>query len=126
MLGSLDLLKDDKLIAKPGNQNLFQTALDCGEILFNMINNVLDASQISAQLLVPSKICAEPRFILHKIINICKTNALRKDLKLELTIDKRLPKYLIMDSGRFSQILINLLSNAIKFTDIGYIKIKVS
>lgn len=100
--------------------------MDCGEILYTMINNVLDASQISTQLFVPSKTSADPRFIIHKIINICKSSVLRKDLKLELTIDKRLPRFLLMDSGRFSQILMNLINNAIKFTDHGYIKIRVT
>ena len=126
LLGSLDLLRDDVNCNKGSNKDLFQTALDCGEILFNMINNVLDACQISTQLLVPNKSNVEPRLLLHKIINICKANIQRKELKLELIIDAKLPKFLVMDPGRFYQVIMNLISNAIKFTEQGYIKIKVS
>jgi signal transduction histidine kinase len=90
-----------------------------------MINNVLDASQIDCQMLVPSTSYVEPRYLIHKIVNICKSNVLRKNLRLELFIDKKLPKTLIMDSGRFSQILMNLVNNAIKFTKEGIVRIKV-
>lgn len=126
LLGSLDLLKDDIQFTTSSSRNLFQIVLDCGEILFNMINNVIDASQINTQLLEPSNSCTEVRVLVHKIINISKANLVRKDLRLELNIDKRLPRTLMMDSGRFSQIFMNLISNAIKFTESGYIKIQVA
>ncbi|OMJ77081.1 hypothetical protein SteCoe_23395 [Stentor coeruleus] len=125
LLGSLEILKDDVNCSKGKNKSLLQTALDCGEIISNMINNVLDASQIDCQMLVPSTSYVEPRYLIHKIVNICKSNVLRKNLRLELFIDKKLPKTLIMDSGRFSQILMNLVNNALKFTKEGIVRIKV-
>jgi CheY-like chemotaxis protein len=48
----------------------------------------------------------------------------KKGLTLILDIDKNLPKYLMLDGSRLTQVLINLVSNAIKFTAEGYVKIK--
>lgn len=67
-----------------------------------------------------------PRAILHKLFNISKINCMRKNLSLILEIDKNLPKLLLLDGTRFSQVLINIVSNSIKFTETGYVKIKVT
>ena len=102
------------------------TAMDCGEILSNLISNVLDVSKIQAQMFQPMLSSANPRSILHKIFNINKSICVRKGLTLILEIDRNLPKFLMLDETRFSQVLINIISNSIKFTDQGFVKITVT
>lgn len=98
--------------------------MDCGEVLSNLINNVLDVSKIQAQMFQPLQIKAQSRTILHKVFNMNKMICIRKGLTLILEIDPNLPNFLLLDSGRLTQVLINLVSNSIKFTEEGYVKIK--
>ena len=102
------------------------TAIDCGEILSNLINNVLDVSKIQAQMFQPSLSKIQIRSSLHKIFNVTKTVCIKKGLTMILEIDKNLPNTLMLDGSRLSQVLLNIVSNAIKFTEDGYVKIKVS
>ena len=124
-MGCLELVKDDIDEFPSHHKEYVATAIDCGEFLANLINNVLDISKIRAQMFKPSYIKTEPRAIFHKIFNMSKTTCIRKNLKLILEIDKNLPKYLMLDSSRLGQVLINLISNAVKFTEDGYVKINV-
>lgn len=122
----MELIKDDVQGMPEHFKELISTALDCGEVLSNLINNVLDVSKIQAQMFQPVYSKAQPRTILHKVFNVSKTICVRKGLTLILDIDKNLPNFLLLDGTRLTQVLINLVSNAIKFTEEGYIKIKVT
>lgn len=51
---------------------MLSTALDCGEIVSNLINNVLDVSKIKSEMLTQSLGRVQPREVLHKILNITK------------------------------------------------------
>ena len=107
-------------------KEFISTAMDCGEVLSNLINNVLDVSKIQAQMFQPVYSKSQPRAILHKVFSINKTICIRKGLTLFLEIDPNLPNFLLVDPGRLTQVLINLVSNSIKFTEEGYIKIKAT
>ncbi|OMJ74670.1 hypothetical protein SteCoe_26348 [Stentor coeruleus] len=126
LLGSLELIKDDVEDLSEHFKEFISTAMDCGEVLSNLISNVLDVSKIQAQMFQPTYAKYNPRTILHKVFNVSKTICLRKSLTLILEIDKNLPNCLLLDGPRLTQILINLVSNAIKFTEEGYIKIKAT
>jgi signal transduction histidine kinase/CheY-like chemotaxis protein len=106
------------------SKEFISTAMDCGEVLSNLINNVLDVSKIQAQMFQPAYSKAQPRAILHKVFSISKTICIRKGLTLFLEIDPNLPNFVLLDPGRLTQVLINLVSNSIKFTEEGYVKIK--
>jgi two-component system sensor histidine kinase EvgS len=60
------------------------------------------------------------------IFKIHKSNALRKGLTLQFTIDRKLPYNIDIDSARFQQILMNIMSNAIKFTGQGSVVMNVT
>ncbi|UOX33214.1 ATP-binding protein [Flavobacterium sediminilitoris] len=50
--------------------------------------------------------------------------ALKHNNKIIISVDEKIPEYIIGDSIRLSQIIINLMSNSLKFTNNGKIEIK--
>ncbi|MFZ9562729.1 MAG: ATP-binding protein, partial [Burkholderiales bacterium] len=50
----------------------------------------------------------------------------KKGIEVHLEVEERLPKVLVMDVTKVSQVLNNLLQNAIKFTDYGFVLLRVS
>jgi signal transduction histidine kinase len=100
--------------------------------LLNLINSILDLSKIEAGKVE----FEEERFsienLLIHVIKQIKINLLSIDKKSQeknITIDfnmkQLVPKYIIGDRMRLSQIMLNLLSNAVKFTEKGSINISI-
>lgn len=85
--------------------------------LLGLINDILDVSKIEAGKM---ELSSEP-FDLYKTLknikNMIDTQANAKKQTFSLNIEKEVPKVVIGDDLRLSQIFINLLSNAVKFTD---------
>lgn len=98
----------------------------CCDNMSAIINNILDFSKLEAGKFV----IEEKEFDFYKMVNhavetnIPTINA--KGLRIMVNIDKTIPKYLIGDELRLTQILNNFLSNAVKFTSVGYINIEVT
>ena len=46
-----------------------------------------------------------------------------KGIQFQVTIEDKLPQFLLLDETRLRQIMINLLSNAAKFTDKGFVRL---
>ncbi|MBD2298735.1 GAF domain-containing sensor histidine kinase [Nostoc sp. FACHB-190] len=101
-------------------RDYLQTIHDSGEHLLEMINDILDLSQIEAGKTVLNI----NEFSLAKIAEsaisalIDKANNQQVTLKLDLLIDPRRDIF-SADAERIEQILWNLLTNAIKFTPEG-------
>ena len=84
--------------------------------LLALINDVLDMSKIEANKF---ELILEPFSLestLNKVYDMMNVKAEEKSLRMTLSVDKRLPEFIIGDELRFSQVLTNLVSNAIKFT----------
>ncbi len=98
----------------------------CCDNMSAIISNILDFSKLEAGKFV----IEEKEFDFYKMVNhavetnIPTINA--KGLRIMVNIDKTIPKYLIGDELRLTQILNNFLSNAVKFTSVGYINIEVT
>jgi signal transduction histidine kinase len=54
-------------------------------------------------------------------LRVASGRARNKGIELSMDIDPNLPKLVLTDDTRFSQILTNLISNAVKFTETGYV-----
>lgn len=117
IIGRADLLKDANLTEE--EREHVKTIIDSGENLIKIVNDVLDLSKIESGKIHMDNICFNIHELLHRVINIMKTNAQRKNLSLNLSIFPEVPALVFGDPTRLNQILINLLSNAIKFTEKG-------
>lgn len=93
--------------------------------LLVLLNDILDLSKIESGKLEIEDAIINPNDIINNIVKIFNHRATDKGLKLETQIDKNVPKELIGDPNRLTQILTNLVGNALKFTEEGEILIKV-
>ncbi|MEP7168420.1 MAG: response regulator, partial [Bacteroidota bacterium] len=94
-------------------------------ILRVIINDILDLSKIEAQKMRFENAQFHLRDIVHGNIEMFRSRAEEKKLKLSLNYDENLSEFLNGDSVRLSQVINNLLNNAIKFTHEGEIKMEV-
>jgi|GEM_PF-1753779 len=92
--------------------------------LLRLINGLLDLSKIEAGKMEVHHSCFALRELISTIIETIKPLCAKKGLKLEVSIDKKIPTYIFSDADKISQVLINLLSNSVKFTDKGKVSLE--
>ncbi len=94
--------------------------------LLALINDILDYNKIISGSLV----LEQDKFSLQETLNAQRQmfaqRASSKRLNFEVNLDKNVPKKVVGDTHRLSQILTNLLGNSIKFTEKGHVKLNVS
>lgn len=99
------------------------SAYRSGELLLELINNILDFSKMEA-----SKVELEHKEIdLHNVIEesvfLFAGRCHEKDVELTCTIEATCPRFIYGDALRMRQILTNLIGNAIKFTQYGHVEV---
>ncbi len=95
------------------------------DLLMTILNDILDFSKIEAGKMILEEIPFRLREEMSHTVDLFKTLAEEKGLKLEQEIRSTVPEKLIGDPFRLRQVVSNLLSNAVKFTEKGRVKIKV-
>jgi len=124
VLGITDLLLETEL---DKNQQYYIGMLkSSGNVLMQLINDILDLSKIEADKMELDLITFDLREMISGIFNIFSVQAQKRNLKMELQIEESLPGFLSGDRGRLQQILNNLFNNAFKFTSSGVISLHVS
>lgn len=96
-----------------------------GENLLVIINDILDFSKIEAGKMNINEFEFNFKKALNDVVDLEKNVAKDKGLYLKLEIGADVPKVVIGDTVRITQILLNLVSNALKFTAEGGVTIKV-
>lgn len=94
-----------------------------GKNLTQLINDILDLSKIESGKLYLENITFNFNEVISANINRYKFLANQKGLTLSYHIHESIPKDVIGDPNRISQILTNLIGNAIKFTNSGTVEI---
>ncbi len=94
-----------------------------GDYLLGFINDILQINKIEANKLLTDKVAFSIQKVLSEVILSLQQTAKENDTKVFLEIDKTIPKILISDPIKISQIFINLVGNAIKFTHGGKVTI---
>ncbi|WP_158630109.1 MHYT domain-containing protein [Cohnella sp. AR92] len=92
--------------------------------LLRIINGILDYTRIES-----GHVRFKPEWFnladcLTDSMELFSINAGQKDVRLETSLDHKLPKKLYGDPIRLKQILINLIGNAVKFTDSGFVRLE--
>lgn len=110
---------------KPEQVQSLQTLKFAGENLLGLINDILDFHKIEAHKLVLEETPFSIKILIDRLAQLYRPLAKEKNLSLETYLDPRLPKKVLGDALRLSQILTNLISNAIKFTKEGSVVLSV-
>ncbi|WP_213478712.1 ATP-binding protein [Marinobacter lipolyticus] len=122
VLGMLGLALEGDL--DPEQRNRLEIALNAGQSLLGLLNDILDISKVEAGKLSLENIPFSARGLIEECATLHAQQARRKNIDLFTDIDRELPEMVLGDPTRTRQILNNLLSNAIKFTENGSVKIR--
>ncbi|MFP4614387.1 MAG: ATP-binding protein [Thiohalorhabdus sp.] len=123
VIGMVDLLGDTSLT--PMQRHFTRTAQRSARALLELLENVLDLSQIEAGKLSLQEEDFDLYAAVRGTVDMLAHQAEQKGLRLDLHIDPHTPCRVRGDEVRLRQILINLINNAIKFTDAGHVEVRV-
>ena len=102
-----------------------QTAQRCAYSLLALLNEILDLSKIEAGKMTLENIPFELRDTLNDCIKAQQPKALQNGVTLSSEVSPDVPRQIMGDPLRITQILSNLLSNAVKFTEHGSTVVRV-
>lgn len=114
------LLENDPKPAQVADLNILRFS---SENLLNIINDILDFTKIETGNMHLESIPFSIKALAEDILVSMELSAQKKENKLELSIDERIPENVLGDKTRLYQIFMNLLGNAIKFTTNGTIRL---
>ncbi len=124
VIGITSLLLDDTEVLKK-HKKLLKSLKFSGDYLLNLINNVLKIGEIESQKIKLHKKPVNLKELCQNLLNSFNYQANSHHNELILEIDDKLPKSLLVDSLRLTEILINLVGNAIKYTENGKVWLRV-
>ena len=108
-----------RVVDNPIYIEILKNARLSGEMLLNLVNNVLDAAKLKSDKMELANLEADPVDTIKKALTV-NTEALKKNqISAKAFIYKNVPPIVWLDPCRFLQIMMNLMSNAIKFTKPG-------
>lgn len=124
VLGITHILLQDN--PRPDQAQSLQILRFSGENLLALINDILDFSKIEAGKIEFEEADFDVRELVNGISQSLRLRAEEKGVSLHVNLDNSIPKIVIGDSTRLSQILTNLVGNAIKFTEKGRVDITLN
>ncbi|MCL1815603.1 MAG: ATP-binding protein [Treponema sp.] len=116
-------LQNEALV--PDTREALGKIYNSGDLLLNIINDILDLSKIEAGKLelVPAEYQVASMINDTVTLNMMRIGS--KPITFELSVDPNIPSTLFGDELRIKQILNNLLSNSFKYTKKGLVKLSV-
>ncbi len=123
VIGMADLLLETRL--DEDQKEFAETIRKSGQALLRIINDILDFSKIEAGRLVLEEVGFTLRTVVEDAVAIVAPEASRKRIDMAVALAPEIPRDLIGDPGRVSQVLTNILGNAVKFTSVGDVSVNV-
>jgi signal transduction histidine kinase/DNA-binding response OmpR family regulator len=97
-----------------------------GELLLDLITEILDYSRLEAGRVVLESAPFDPEAIMQDVAELLSPKAHEKKLEIAVTMRAGAPARVVGDDGRLRQILFNLAGNAVKFTESGGVTLELA
>jgi PAS domain S-box-containing protein len=124
LLGMLQLVRMGDLDAE--RSQYLDVAMNSGESLLAIINDILDLSKIEAGKFELAPTVFDLHALVRSVAETFSFPARSKGVRMEVEIDEGMPPLIRADQVRLRQILYNLVGNAVKFTHEGEIRIALA
>lgn len=121
VMGVLHLLKSEAL--SEDGRGLLGEALSCGQMLAELLNDVIDFSKIEAGRLELAREPVDPAALVNSVVRLLDSQAQAKGLRVIVDADPALG-WVLSDPVRLRQALFNLVGNAVKFTAKGHVIVR--
>ncbi len=106
-------------------RNMVQNMYDSSQHLLSLIDDILDIAKIEAGRFDLVEVPFDVRELAKKWKQQLLVQAKAKGVQFEVTVASNVPKQLVGDAERITQIAHNLLTNALKFTDEGSVRLRM-
>lgn len=123
IIGFANLLKEEKLTV--GQLKKVDAIQAASHHLMEIINEVLDYTKQSSSIVDSNAYDFNFSGLIKDITFLCKTLMVDTSVALKVNVSPNVPKILVGDPSKISQVLLNLLGNAIKFVAQGQISLSV-
>ena len=123
VIGTLDLLKDEKLDAR--QVKLINIASSSGRQLLKLIDDILDITKFDAGKIKLEIIEFNLPQLINDIVSMFRYKINDKGIDFVYSMENNPPEHIKLDRTRLWQVLVNLIGNAIKFTQYGRVKLTV-
>ena len=114
-----------KTALSPSQRKYLQKIQAASRILLTTINDILDFSKIEAGRIDLEREVFDLEQQVQDVASQLAMRAAEKQLELVVDLAPELPRHVLGDPTRFSQVLLNLGGNAVKFTDQGSVCIRL-
>ena len=121
VMGVLHLLKCETL--SDDGRRMLEEALSCGQMLAELLNDVIDFSKIEAGRLELAIESVDVAGLVGGVVRLLKPQADAKGLALDADVDREVG-WVRADPVRVRQALFNMVGNAVKFTERGHVKVR--
>lgn len=124
IMGLAQVLAQD--LMETDHQTRVAAIIDSGDVMLQLLNDLLDLSKIEAGKLEFNPAPFRPSDLANRIDTLYFDVADRKGLTFEVMTNPGARALWLGDEMRITQIVQNLVSNAIKFTDTGTVSVRFS
>lgn len=123
IVGFSEILKSES--NEPRIKEYADNLVASSHALLDLMDEVLETVKVSSGEIPKLKRKFNLIKTLEQIISLYSAKAKEKKINLSLSVDKKLPQYVIGDKIRVHRIALELIGNALNFTDIGHVTINV-
>ena len=124
VIGAVQLLSEQAVTQE--QKDLLRTADKSGQTLLRIVNDILDFSRITEHGITLEKTNFRREDLVTNVFSALAAQAEQKGITLTHRFDDDVPRFLVGDPARLSQIVMNYVSNAVKFSDGGTVEVRIS